>query len=211
MLVGIFVLLLLQVVNMGKEAGSVEYDASTLLDLIAESGNLNPSPHLAEGLMESRTILLTSDINANSTKQVVASLLILNGQDSTTPIDLYVRTNGGYYDDAFAVVDAMRMIDAPVNTYAIGGCHSSGALIVAAGTGQRGAYEHAILMVHDNLSDDGGHHDVDTKENDRMRAFWGAFNQLPATWFTQSGDDLYYINPEQALAYGLVDSILRAE
>ncbi len=211
LLIGIFVILLLQVVDVAEETGAVAYDTATLLDLIAESGNVNPAPHLAERLLDSRKILLTSDINSNSTKQVVASLLILNDQDSTTPIDLYVRTNGGYYDDAFAVVDAMRVIDAPVNTYAIGGCHSSGVVIVAAGTGQRVAYENAILMVHDNLSEDRSQYDVDTQENARMRAFWGAFDQLPAAWFSKPCDDLYYVSSEQALDYGLVDSILSAE
>jgi ATP-dependent Clp protease protease subunit len=166
---------------------------------------------LDETLLKSRTILLTSDINANSTKQVVGSFILLNEQDAHTPIELYVRTNGGYYDDAFAIIDVMRTIDAPVNTYAIGGCYSAGAIIVASGTGTRAVYANALLMVHDNLSEDGSRYSNDTKENQRMHTFWAAFKQLPKTWFTKVTDEANYITAEEALEFDLVDMILRSE
>lgn len=224
-LLGIFVLLLLRAfeatdvvsqvtdstaVVAGEEAQS-DFDPSYVIGLLADSGNLNPHGELDEALLKSRKILLTSDINANSTKQVVGSLILLNEQDSNTSIDLYVRTNGGYYDDAFAIVDVMQTIDAPVNTYAIGGCHSSGAIIVASGTGTRAAYESALLMVHDNLSEDGQRYALDTKENERMRTFWGAFKQMPKSWFSRVSDDTNYITAEEAHRFGLVDMILRPE
>ena len=224
-LLGIFVLLLLRAfeatdvfyevteLTAAVERGEAEngFDPSFVMGLLADSGNLNPHGGLDDTLLKTRTILLTSDINANSTKQVVGSFILLNEQDAHTPIDLYVRTNGGYYDDAFAIIDVMRTIDAPVNTYAIGGCHSAGAIIVASGTGTRAAYAHALLMVHDNLSEDGSRYSNDTKENQRMYTFWRAFKQLPKTWFTKVTDEANYITAEEALEFGLVDTILRSE
>jgi len=224
-LLGIFVLLLLRAfeatdvfyevteLTAAVEHGEAEngFDPSFVMGLLADSGNLNPHGGLDDTLLKTRTILLTSDINANSTKQVVGSFILLNEQDAHTPIDLYVRTNGGYYDDAFAIIDVMRTIDAPVNTYAIGGCHSAGAIIVASGTGTRAAYAHALLMVHDNLSEDGSRYSNDTKENQRMHTFWRAFKQLPKTWFTKVTDEANYITAEEALEFGLVDTILRSE
>ena len=195
----------------GEISSIGDFDPSYVLGLLAESGNLNPHSEIDRALLASRKILLTSDINANSTKQVVGSLILLNEQDQHAPIDLYVRTNGGYYDDVFAVVDVMRMIDAPVNTYAIGGCHSSGAIIVASGTGTRAAYTHALLMVHDNLSEDDGRYSLNTKENHRMRAFWGGFKQLPKSWFAKVRDQSNYLTAEEALSFGLVDQVLAPE
>ncbi|CAA6693820.1 MULTISPECIES: ClpP family protease [unclassified Lentimonas] len=215
---GVLIVLLWRVTSAPSVGGlaalnddEIASDLSYLFDLLAESGNLNVRPELDEALFASRKILLTADINVNSTKLVIASLLLLNEQDPSAPIDLYVHTNGGYYDDAFAVVDAIRMSAAPVNTYAIGGCHSSGALIVASGTGVRTAYPNTILMVHDNLSEDGGVYDVDTQENVRLRAYWSEFEQLPSSWFSAAGDEMYYTNAEQALEYGLVDRVLSRE
>ena len=215
---GVLVVLLWRVTSAPSVGGfglfnddEIATDFSYVFDLLAESGNLNVRPELDEGLFASRKILLTTDINVNSTKLIIASLLLLNEQDPVAPIDLYVHTNGGYYDDAFAVVDAIRMSPAPVNTYAIGGCHSSGALIVASGTGVRTAYPNAILMVHDNLTEEGGMHHVDTQENARLRAYWSAFEGLPVDWFSTAGGEMYYINAEQALEYGLVDQVLPRE
>ncbi len=127
---GIFCLLLWKLFDERSFADNYAqgYDPGYEYDLLADSGNYPVYPELDQTLLQSRKILLTTDINAISTKLIVGSLLALNAQDPKAPIDLYVRTNGGYYDDAFAVVDAIRLIDAPVNTYAVGGSHSSGTM-----------------------------------------------------------------------------------
>lgn len=222
-LLGIFTLLLLKVLWEANVSHPVpelsavavdalpavsDFDPSYMLDLMAESGNLKPHRELDDALLKTRKILLTNDVNVNSTKFVVASLILLNEADKNAPIDLYVRTNGGYYDDAFAVVDMMRSIDAPVNTYAVGGCHSSGAVIVASGTGTRSAYANALLMVHDNLSKADGKYSADAKENERLRIFWSRYEQLPQSWFSKNGDKRNYITAKEALAFELVDQIV---
>ena len=208
---GIFCLLLWKLFDEGSFANNYTqggYDPAYEYDLLADSGNYPAYPELDQTLLQSRKILLTTDINAVSTKLIVGSLLALNAQDPKAPIDLYVRTNGGYYDDAFAVVDAIRLIEAPVNTYAVGGSHSSGTIIVASGTGKRYAYENAILMAHDNLSEAAGRYSVDDLENERIRRFWQQFNKIPDNWFSEAGDSMNYINARQALEMGIIDEIL---
>jgi len=187
------------------------FDIGYAIDLMADSGNLSLYPELDKQLLAARKILLTTDINANSSKFVVASLWVLNQQDPSAPIDLLIRTNGGYLDDAFAIVDTMRMIDAPVNTYALGGSHSSGTMIVASGTGMRAAYPNAIMMVHDNLNQHYGDYNIDDLENKRLIEFWQSFPKIPRNWFSQMGDEMNYINPQQALEMGIVDLILKPD
>ncbi|WP_269524653.1 ClpP family protease [Coraliomargarita parva] len=196
-----------------KPTSSVNYlgsddDLIYLLDTIAEAGITTPHEALDQELLKSRKILLTNSINASSTKHVVASLLLLNEQDPQAPIDFYVRTNGGYYDDAFAVVDTMRTIEAPVNTYALGGSHSSGTIIVASGTGTRAAYRNSLMMAHDNLSEEYGSYAMEDRENKRIRSFWAAYDKIPQDWFTTPGDSYHYLNAEEALSMGLIDAIL---
>ncbi len=211
LLAGLIGLLFWKLLLVPTPAPADAADWSYTLDQVAESGNLTPYSELDAKLLASRKILLTSSINANSTKQVVASLFVLDEADPNAPIDLYLRTPGGYYDDAFAVIDAIHAIHAPVNTYAIGGSHSAGTLIVASGTGVRAAYENALLMVHDNLSENFGDYSVDDLENERMLHFWQNFKKIPGDWFTSAGDNMYYLNAEQALQMGLIDTILRPE
>ena len=48
-----------------------------------------------------------------------------------------------------AIANAMRLSEYPVNTHALGATYSSGATIVAAGTGKRTAYEGSRFMLHE--------------------------------------------------------------
>ncbi|MDG1667879.1 MAG: ATP-dependent Clp protease proteolytic subunit [Opitutae bacterium] len=186
-----------------------QYDTTYFLRLLAESGNLNPHRGLDDVLLDSRKILLTSDINANSTKQVVGSLLALNESDGVTPIDLYIRTTGGYHDlnDVFAIIDVMRTIAAPVNTYAMGGCHYSGVMILSSGTGVRTAYQEALLMLQNDISVDNKIDSQKTQESMRTRSFWMHFKQIPKYWFESLGNEKHFITAQDALDFGLIDEI----
>lgn len=185
------------------------YDPQYEYELHADVGTQPNYPELDAKLLTQRKILLTSDINSNSTKQVVGSLLYLNTIDPLSPIDLYVSTEGGYYDDAFAIVDCIQNLQASVNTYAVGGSHSSGTIIVAAGTGIRSAYPNALMMVHDNLSESGFERfNLDDHENKRLQTFWQQYPKIPESWFTLAGDETYFLDAGQALEFGLIDQIL---
>ncbi|MFT4581548.1 MAG: ATP-dependent protease ClpP protease subunit [Gammaproteobacteria bacterium] len=74
-------------------------------------------------------------------------LLLLDAIDSTAPIDLYIRTEGGWSNDAFSIIDVMQSMSAPVNTHAIGGANSSGAMILSADTGVRYGYPYSTIML----------------------------------------------------------------
>ena len=159
-------------------------------------------------LLASRTILVTANINERTAKDVAARLLYLNAVDGRRPIDLYLSTQGGWVDSAFTIIDVMDQISAPVNTWAIGGCYSAGALILAAGTGRRYATPNAVLMIHASL-------DEDTKESysyerlalDRYERVWREHAVLPADWFPMVGGEEYYLSPDDALRFKLIDEI----
>ena len=113
-------------------------------------------------------------------------------------------------DSAFTIIDAMQLIDAPVNTWAIGGCYSAGALILAAGTGRRYATPNAVLMIHASL-------DEDTKQSysyerlalQRYERVWRGARQLPDAWFPMVGGEEYYLSPQEALEFKMIDEIRR--
>ena len=159
-------------------------------------------------LIASRQILITENINERTAKEVVSRLLYMNALDPHRPIDLYLSTQGGWVDSAFTIIDAMQLIDAPVNTWAIGGCYSSGALILAAGTGRRFATPNAVLMIHASL-------DEDTKQSysyerlalQRYERVWRRRATLPDAWFPMVGGEEYYLSPQEALEFKMIDEI----
>ena len=170
-----------------------------------------PDLHADDPLLKSRKVLVTSNINEYTAKDVATRLLYLNAVDPHRPIDLYLSTQGGWIDSAFTIIDAMDLIQAPVNTWAIGGCYSSGALILAAGTGRRYATPDAVLMIHASLDED----PKDSKHPysyehlalDRYERVWRERAALPENWFPMVGGEEYYLSPEEALRFKLIDQI----
>lgn len=189
------------------------YDSTPaeVAEAYAAAGVYPANDGLDEELLASRRVLLTHDVNPVSARRIVASLLALEARDPRAPIDLYLRTNGGWKDDAFAIIDVMKRLRAPVNTIAIGSTESAGAMILAAGTGKRMASAHALIMVHDNIYDDEFPRSWNSRNNPRERTFWQAHAKFPEQWLAGSGEDLvYYLNPEEAVEMGIVDEVLPA-
>jgi ATP-dependent Clp protease protease subunit len=128
--------------------------------------------------------------------------------DDSSPIDLYISTQGGWPDSAFTIVDAIRMIDAPVNTWAMGGCYSAGAVILAAGTGRRYSTDSAIMMLHTNLADSEDPFSYGRLDRARYEDFWREAAELPTRWYPMTGEALYYLSPDEALQFGIIDEVL---
>lgn len=159
-------------------------------------------------LLATRQILVTENINERTSKAVVARLLYLSSLDPRRPIDLYLSTQGGWVDSAFTIIDAMQLIDAPVNTWAIGGCYSSGALILAAGTGRRYATPNAVLMIHASLDDPSKQSfSYERLALQRYERIWRRRAQLPDAWFPMVGGEEYYLSPQEALEFKMIDEI----
>ena len=124
-----------------------------IVDAQIEAGFEDVHLNATDPLLAQRKIVITNTITERTAKDVVTRLFHLDAADDGSPIDLYVSTQGGWPDAAFTIVDAIRIVDAPVNTWAIGGCYSAGAVILAAGTGRRYSTDGAIVMLHTNLTD----------------------------------------------------------
>src|SRR5262249_34537191 len=97
---------------------------------------------------------------------------------------------------------------APVNTWAVGGCYSAGALILAAATGKRYATEDAVLMIHTNLDDSDEPDSLQRLSQERYERVYQEKTRLPADWYPMTDDKEHYLTPKQALAYHLVDDVV---
>ncbi|MBN2162244.1 MAG: ATP-dependent Clp protease proteolytic subunit [Pontiellaceae bacterium] len=184
-----------------------EIDPYEVVDIMIDAGFGISGGETDPGLLESRTIVITTDINPITAQKVIKSLLLLDASDETQPIDLYVRTEGGWISDAFAIIDVMQHISAPVNTHAIGGAYSSGAMLVAAGTGTRYGHPNCCIMFHAGLYEDNSPFSNDKVDNDRLLHFWKTHSRMPHDWLTQEKEKEYYLTQEEALQYGIIDQI----
>ena len=173
---------------------------------LVEEGLFYPSNDLNDPLLEDRVIVINHTINEHTSKDVVRKLLYLNSLDNKSPIDLYISTQGGWYDYAFAIIDTFHAIDAPVNTNCIGGCYSAGLLIVASGTGKRVGYQNAHFSAHISYGES-----EDTRayaeQPDRVNAYLKRNTKLPEDWFPLEDDRSYYLTAQDAVKYDIIDFV----
>lgn len=179
-----------------------------VVDSLVAAGFARQPLDRRDPLLAERTIVLTEGINEATARAVVEKLLLLDARDAHTPIDLFLSTQGGWFDAAFAIIAAIDRVRAPVNTIAIGGCYSAGALVLASGTGRRSADENSLISIHEALEAANGPDDPSVPlERARIERLLRARTRLPTSWFPLEDDREYYLTPEQALEYGLIDEI----
>ncbi|HWP66962.1 MAG TPA: ATP-dependent Clp protease proteolytic subunit [Candidatus Limnocylindria bacterium] len=178
----------------------------TWVDALVDAGAPAAPVDADDPLLAQRLIVITSSINERTVAHVIPRLHYLARTDPRAPIDLVVSTTGGWRDSAFAIIDTMRAIEPPVNTWAVGGCYSAGTLVVAGGTGTRVASPDALLMVHANLEQTDEPFAQERRELEREVRFWREHARLPADWRLDSGTS-YYLTAEEALRYGIVDAV----
>ena len=170
-------------------------------------------------LLENRIVFLIGEINYARATEVIMKLLYLDNQKRNTEISLYVNSPGGSVDDTMAVYDTMQFVSSPVATYCIGRAQSGGAVILAAGTkGKRFALPHAKIMLHQPWGGVYGQAaDIKIQAEEILKAKQ-MLNEVLAKHSGQPVEKIIaeterdrYMTAEEALAYGLIDEVLKLE
>lgn len=168
-------------------------------------------------LLKDRIVFLGGPVDDHMANLVVAQLLFLNSEDPKKDISLYINSPGGVITDGLAIIDTMNHIDADVSTVCIGMAASMGAVILSAGQkGKRYILPHAEVMIHQPHGGAQGQAtdiEISAKRIVRMR------EQLAEILAKNTGQSLkkvqadmdrdFFMEPEDALKYGIVDKILR--
>src|SRR6516225_3556234 len=71
-------------------------------------------------LLKERIVVLGMPIDDQVANLIVAQLLWLEREDSSSEIRMYINCPGGEVYAGLAIHDTMKLIKAPVSTYAIG-------------------------------------------------------------------------------------------
>ena len=148
---------------------------------------------------------------------MVAQLLYLAYDDPLADISLYINSPGGSVYDGMAIYDTMQLIKPDVATYGIGLQASMGAFLLSSGAkGKRYSLPHAKVMIHQPSSGTRGKvtdMEIDLRESLEVK------EMLAKILSKNTGQKLakvkadmerdYWMSPEEALKYGLVDEVIK--
>jgi ATP-dependent Clp protease protease subunit len=169
-------------------------------------------------LFDARIVFLgpIDDVAANN---VVAQLLWLDRENPDKEIQMYINSPGGAIYPGLAIYDTMQLVRAPVSTIAVGWTASLGTVLLAAGRkGRRFALPHATIHMHPAGGGMQGYApdvEIQYKELKRMQDLVHSILAKHTNQTVQKiADDFdrdYFMDPYQAVEYGIIDEVLSAE
>ncbi len=168
-------------------------------------------------LLKERIIMLGTGINEVSANLTISQLLYLNQQDPEKEIQMYINCPGGVIYHGLAIYDTMKAISNPIRTVAIGVTASFGTIILTAGDkGRRMALPNATVHMHQPWQSGGGGQASDIeiqakeilRQRDMLNGILAETTGQPLDRIVEDTDRDRYLTAQEALEYGLIDSIL---
>ncbi len=166
-------------------------------------------------LLKERIIFIGEPVTDHLANLVIAELLFLEKEDPDADIDIYINSPGGSVSAGLAMYDVMQMIKCDVATICVGLAASMGAVLLAGGQkGKRYALPNARIMIH---AVSGGYEGTVQDAEIRLREMvrmHDSLNDILAKHTGQPYDKVrrdmdrdYFMSPQEALEYGLIDKI----
>jgi ATP-dependent Clp protease protease subunit len=170
-------------------------------------------------LMMDRIIFLGVPIDDDVANIIQAQLLYLSSVDDQADISLYINTPGGVVHSGLGIYDTMQLITPDVATICTGMAASMGSVLLAAGAeGKRSALPHSRVMIHQPLGGARGQASDILIAAEEIRKTRDELCSIIAEHSGQSIDKVladadrdYWMTSQQALEYGMIDSILRGK
>ena len=192
---------------------------STIPYVIEQTGRGERSYDIYSRLLSDRIIFLGEEVSDTSASLIIAQLLFLESTDPDKDIQLYINSPGGSVTAGWAVYDTMQYIKCDVSTICLGLAASFGAFLLAGGAhGKRMALPNSEIMIHQPAIHGNGIQGPasDIKiMSDYMQKSRQRLNRVLAVNTGRSEEEIArdterdnFMCAEEALEYGLIDSIL---
>lgn len=184
--------------------------------VIEDTGRGERSMDIYSRLLKDRIVFIGSDITDQVANVVVAQLLFLRMEDSKKDVHIYINSAGGYVAAGLAIYDTMQWLGCTINTYCIGQASSIGALLLAAGTkGKRFALPNSRILIHQPYGGVGGTSTDIALQAKELLALKQRIQSLMALHTGQTIEKIYadserdyYMSPEEAKIYGIIDEVV---
>ena len=191
----------------------------TLVPVVVESdGRAERSFDIYSRLLRERIVFLGQEVEDGIANLITAQLLFLEGEDPERDISLYINSPGGAAHAGMAIYDAIQYVKPDVRTICYGIGMSAAAMILAGGApGKRFALPHARIMIHQGSAGFRGTPadiQIAAKEiTETTRLMAEAIARHSGRDVQQVMRDIdrdYFMAPEEAIDYGLIDSVIES-
>ena len=167
-------------------------------------------------LLKERVIFLVGGVDDYVANVIVAQLLFLEADNPEKDISLYINSPGGIVTAGLAIYDTMRFIKPDVSTICVGQAASMGSFLLAAGAkGKRYILPNSRVMIHQPSGGTQGQASdiaIQAKEilylRERLNQELAANTGQPIEKIAMDVERDYFMNAEEAKAYGVVDEVL---
>lgn len=183
-----------------------------------------PDPYLVNywRLADNRIYYINDEIN-EETLEIQKDIITINIEDrdkkveDRKPIIILINSPGGYLQETMSVAQSMIMSRTPVITVNIGSAYSGGSLLLMAGH-KRYAFKYSKAMVHSGgTSGMAGTYEqteaaqkIYKKQIDEMGKYILERTNIPETLFKKNKTKDWYMDHDEQVKYGLVDSIIES-
>jgi ATP-dependent Clp protease protease subunit len=167
-------------------------------------------------LLKERILMLFTEINDTVANVLIAQLLYLEREDPERDINMYIQSPGGVITAGLAIYDTMQLIRPKVSTICVGMAASMATVLLCAGAkGKRFALPHATIHMHQAMGGARGQASdivIAAKEimrqQDTLKDILMKHTGQSLDKITHDTDRDFYLNPQQAVDYGLIDEVL---
>lgn len=183
-------------------------------------------------MSQERILFLNQPLTDGVANSLISALLYLDSEDSSKPIYLYINSLGdpvlaGMTSDAagmmsvvagLAIYDTMQHIKSEVITICLGQAVGMAAVLLSCGAkGKRACLPHATLaLVHPYSGAQGQASDIEVNAEEVLEKQALVLDILvkatgqPREKLAKDMDRMFYLTPEAAKAYGLVDRVIES-
>ena len=167
-------------------------------------------------LLKDRVIFLTGPVEDIGANLVVAQMLFLEAENPDKDISLYINSPGGSVTAGLSIYDTMQFIKPDVSTLCVGQAASMGAVLLTGGAkGKRHALPNSRVLIHQVM---GGFQGQASDVEIHAQEILSIKEKLNTILSTHSGQNIdkiakdsdrdNFMSPEQAVEYGLIDSVM---
>lgn len=168
-------------------------------------------------LLSQRKVFIEGEITPEAACEFIKKIMVLNAEDSITPIDVLINSPGGEINSGMVMYDVIQASKAPIRMFCIGRAYSMGAVLFACGNHGRYMLPHSELMLHEPLLMNrvGGNSSSIKSISDSLLETKRKMNQILSKHTGKSEEEVekatsydHYYRPEESKDFGLCDEIV---
>ena len=184
--------------------------------VIEQTGRGERAYDIFSRLLKERIVFIGFPLDDSEANLIIAQMLFLSSEDPQKDISLYINSPGGNITAGLAIYDTMRHIPCDVATLCVGQAYSISAIILAGGTrGKRHALPHSRFLLHQPGGGGGGQAadiEIHAREimewRQRLNKILVEDTDQPIERIDQVTERDYFLSPEEAREFGLIDGTL---